>query len=147
MKKNSQSLKYNLINNQKNSQSIIEMIDTSIHHRINHYSEKKMRQKKILEAKFEARPKFGLRPEQRPKMRPGQLWGQATPMGPGRVLQYAVPVTWKNIQIMSNQRPMILGHFSSYSCTWRRHFGVGKTPHQVILKFFRLILKGFKSLY
>ena len=57
----------------------------------NYNAEKKMRPKKILEAKFEARPIFEARPKfgLRPKLRPGQLWGQARPKGPGQVFEYA----------------------------------------------------------
>ena len=65
--KNSQSFKYNFINNQTDSESIIEiMINTS---RNRSLFWKKNEAKKILEAKFEARPifearpKFGLRPK------------------------------------------------------------------------------------
>ena len=56
---------------------------------------KRNKANKILEAKFEAssileaRPTFGLKPKQGPTLRPGQLWGQARPIGPGQVLQYA----------------------------------------------------------
>ena len=48
---------------------------------IKYNSGKKMRPKKILEAKFEARPIFEARPKfgLRPKKRPSQLWGQARP--------------------------------------------------------------------
>ena len=79
-----------------------------------------MRPKKILEAKFEARPifearpKFGLRPKYRPTLRPGQLWGQARPMGPGQWGQarfYSMPtnklVSWINLLVYWPQWEMI----------------------------------------
>jgi hypothetical protein len=51
-----------------------------------------MSPKKILQAKFEAKPTFEarpksvLKPNKRPKLGPGQCSGQARPMGPGQVL-------------------------------------------------------------
>ena len=74
----------------------------SIHHGIDHFSEKKNEAKKILEAKFEARPifwgqakiwveaKIEAKNEARPTLGPGQgQWGQAR--------FYSIPLQWRSL--------------------------------------------------
>lgn len=85
----------------------------------------------------EVRPKLGTKPTLKPKVRPGQLWGQTRPMGPSQARFRSMPlfinafikiVLWL-LMFWEHKKPRQIFHFYLYT---KQSFGVFQiTPRSV----------------